>query len=91
MWNVVYKCVDAITSLMMRLLRLQSEQRSRQADHAPPELNSLPPLTTSITGKSRLLTIEELTSMPVQQFEELWEVGATAQALCAVATIQNPR
>lgn len=51
----------------------ESEQRSRQADHAPPELSSLPPLTTSITGKSCLLTIEELISMPVQQFEELWE------------------
>ncbi|KAA6420342.1 MAG: hypothetical protein FRX49_09504 [Trebouxia sp. A1-2] len=51
----------------------ESEQRGRQANHVPPDLNSLPPLTTSISGKSRLLTIEELISMPVQQFEELWE------------------
>jgi hypothetical protein len=68
---------------------LQSEQRGRQADHVSPELNSLPPLTTSITGNSCMLTIEELISMPVQQFEELWQVAATAQALCAVASLQN--
>ena len=38
-----------------------------------------------------MLTIEELISMPVQQFEELWQVGATAQALCAVASLQIQR
>ena len=59
---------------------LQGEQGDRQADHVPPD--SLSVLTTSVTGKARLLTPGELTSMTGEQFEKLWAVsGLTAPCL----------
>lgn len=55
---------------------MQSEQGGRQAGPVPPDFSSLAPLTVSITGEARQLTIKELTSMSVPCFEELWTVGA---------------
>ena len=56
---------------------MQSEQGGRQADPVPPDFSCLPPLTSSITGKPRVLTIEEFAGMSVSQFEQLWTVGAS--------------
>lgn len=46
------------------------------ADCAPSHPDTLLPWTTSVTGKARLLTPEELTNMSREQFEKLWAVGA---------------
>lgn len=58
------------------LMSLQKEQGGRQAGPVPPDFSSLAPLTVSITGEARQLTIEEFTSMSVPCFQELWTVGA---------------
>ena len=70
--------------------RLKAEQGVRLAGGAPPYPDALLPLTSSVTGKKRVLTSEEITSMPTEQFQKLWAVGVSLlHALsCVYHTLQ---